>query len=123
MAVFFKGGAGPSHDTLDRLIKRAGLAEVDPRRDDAVGGKMKRIRAVLWWASDNDEEAGAALVKALVSAMRAVGCFRPGEDNYPGTSAVEALREAFDNYGLDLSSDGLLRHLSQGAWRVSKALR
>lgn len=69
LAVFFEGGAGPSPDTLDRLFERAGLAEVDPRRDDAVVGKMKRIRAVLWWASENDEEAGAALVKASVSAL------------------------------------------------------
>lgn len=126
LAAFFEGGAGPSHDTLDRLFERAGLAEVDPRRDDAVVGKMKRIRGVLWWASDNDEEAGAALVKALMSAMRAAGCFRPGEDNYPGPSAVEALREALDSYGFELSSDGLLRPKSmeglEGA-ALTEALR
>jgi hypothetical protein len=81
---------------------------------------MKRIPAVLWWASDNDEEAGAALVKALVSAMRAVRAPTQGRTNYPGTSAVEALREAFDNMGWTCRAMGCS---AQSAWRASKPLR
>src|SRR5712691_2957505 len=109
LAKFFEGGLGPSHDELDRLIERAGLGAADPRKDDPVAGKMKRVRAVLWHATENDAEAGAKLVRAVISALRAAGSFRPTEGNYAGAPAIEALQAALDALGYDLSSDGVVR--------------
>lgn len=101
---------GPSHDELDGLFARAGLMNADPKRGSPVAvGKMKRVRGVLRWASDNDPEAGSGLVKALVEAVRAVGGFRSGNPNYPGDEAVLALQEAFASVGYDLGTDGVLR--------------
>lgn len=108
LAKFFDGGIGPSHDELDRLVERAGLSAADPRKDDPVAGKMKRVRAVLWYASENDEEAGAKLVSALISSLRAAGSFRPAEQNYAGAATIEALRQALDAIGYDLSPDGVV---------------
>ena len=109
LAKFFEGGLGPSHDELDRLIQRAGLGNSDPRRGDPVVGKMKRVRAVLWWAGENDVEAGSSLVGSLIAALRASGSFRPSEPNYAGASTIEALRSALDLLGYDLGSDGSVR--------------
>jgi hypothetical protein len=109
LAKFFEAGRGPSHDELDRLIDRAGLSSADPRRDDPVAGKMKRVRAVLWYSTKNDAEAGSALVEALIAALRAAGCFRSNDPNYPGASSVESLQAALDAVGYDLSEDGVVR--------------
>jgi hypothetical protein len=73
-------------------------------------GKMKRVRAVLWYASANDQEAGEQLVNGLLSALRAAGSFRPGEDNHYATeSVITALQGAFDALGYELTFDGILR--------------
>ena len=109
LARFFDGGLGPSHDELTRLIDRAGLGAVDPRRDDPVAGKTKRVRAVLWYASENDGEAGDKLIPALIGALRASGSFRPNEPNYVSSSVVTALQSALDAVGYQLTDDGLLR--------------
>ena len=45
---------------------------------------MKRVRAVLWYATAQDTEAGAQLVGSLLAALRAAGSFRPAESNYVG---------------------------------------
>ncbi|HLI15523.1 MAG TPA: hypothetical protein VKV23_05670 [Acidimicrobiales bacterium] len=108
IAQFFAERRGPSHDELDRLIARAGLAHVDPRRTDAVAGKMKRVRAVLLYATSNDEEAGERLVGSPISALRAAGSFRPGDDNYAGAVAVQALQRALSTLGFDLTADGVV---------------
>ena len=101
---------GPSHDDLDRLFARAGVMNADPKRGSPTPvGKMKRVRGVLYWASDNDSEAGSDLVRSLIEAVRSVGGFRPGSENYPGEDAVLALQEAFANVGYELGGDGVLR--------------
>lgn len=101
---------GPSHDDLDRLFARAGVMNADPKRGSPTPvGKMKRVRGVLYWASDNDSEAGSDLVRSLVEAVRSVGGFRPGSHNCPGGDAVIALQEAFSNVGYELDSNGVLR--------------
>lgn len=112
LAKFFEGGRGPSHDELDRLIERAGLGRADPRKDDAVAGKMKRIRAVLWHASENDAEAGAKAVSSLIAALRAAGSFRPSEPNYAGEATIVSLQAALDALGYELSADGTVRSKS-----------
>ena len=73
---------------------------------------MKRIRAVLWYATENDAEAGGKLVRSVIAALRAAGSFRPSEPNYPGTATIEALQAALDALGYDLSSDGTVRSKS-----------
>lgn len=87
---------------------------------------MKRVRAVLWWASENDLAAGARLVPALVAALRAAGGFRESTEHYAGPEAVEALREALAHEGWDLLPDGMLAVQSmeglEGA-ALTKALR
>lgn len=109
LARFFDGGLGPTHDELSRLIERAGLASSDPRRDDPVAGKTKRVRAVLWYAAENDAEAGERLVAALIAALRASGSFRPNEPNYATAPAIGALQSAFDALGYLLTDDGLVQ--------------
>lgn len=108
IAKCLEEGHGPSHDELERLIDRAGLAGVDPRRTDSKVGKMKRMRAVLWYAADNDEEAGTKLIRALFPAMRAAGSFRPHDEQYAGAANIEALQAALDVVGYDLTSDGVV---------------
>lgn len=67
LARFFDEGRGPSHDEFDRLFARAGLRAADPRAaGEGTIGKMKRVRAVLGYAIDNDPEKADVLVKALV---------------------------------------------------------
>jgi hypothetical protein len=112
LAKFFDEGRGPSHDEIGRLIDRAGLGTADPRREDSVAGKMKRIRAVLWHAAEHDAEAGGKVVGSLIAALRAAGSFRPSEANYPGESTVVSLQAALDSLGFDLSSDGVVRSKS-----------
>ncbi len=110
LARFFDEGRGPSHDELDRLVTRAGLRSADPRASgDTTVGKMKRIRAVLGYAIDNEPAKGAALVKSLVGSLRACGCFRGGSDQFAGEASVDALRSSLRNLGMDLDASGTLR--------------
>ena len=109
LARFFDEGRGPSHDELGRLIGRAGLLDADPRTSgDLVVGKMKRIRAVLGHAIDHEPEKGAALVKSLVAATRAHGCYRAGSDQFAGEAAIQALRQALSSFGMALDTSGVL---------------
>ena len=70
---FFDDGKGCSHDELDRLIAGVGLQDADPRKDDQIVGKLKRVRAVLGYATENDAAAGDKLVSGLIGALRASG--------------------------------------------------
>lgn len=108
IAQFFAEGHGPSHDELDRLIARAHLAHVDPRMTDPVAGKVKRVRAVLLYATSNDEDAGQRLVGSLIPALRASGSFRSGDDNYAGDTNIQALQDALSAVGFDLTADGVV---------------
>lgn len=101
---------GPSGDELTRIFQRHGLASGDPARAPGgqLTGKMKRVRQVLFYALDNDSEAGDRLLGDLVGVIRASGGFRPGSDQYPGDEAVQALREAFADQGYTLAPDGAL---------------
>jgi hypothetical protein len=109
LARFFEDTKGCPHDELDRLIAGAGLQEADPRREDRIAGKMKRVRAVLGYAAENDAAAGDKLVTGLIGALRAAGSFRPGDLNFTSPATVTALQEALDAQGYWLAEDGLLR--------------
>lgn len=111
---FFEGGAGPTHDELDRAVVRAGLAQGDPgpggrARDGTPVGKTKRLRALFVFATDHDSKAGVLMARHLVDLMRADGMFEPRLDGYAGESKVGRLREAFDRLGYDLDAWGALR--------------
>lgn len=118
---------GPSHDEISLLIGRAGLGELDPARASATPiGKMKRVKGVLFAATDGHGAEGERLVTALVASVKANGGFRPGNENYPGDHAVEALRAALRDVGGDLDADGNLRpaHLEALEGReLTEALR
>lgn len=110
LAKFFDGGRGPSHDDLDRLFRRTGLAGADPRSaGDSVVGKMKRVREVLGAAIDQRHEQAWPLVKLMVDQLRACGCFRGGAEQFAGTELIEATRAAFRRVGYELDPAGVLR--------------
>jgi hypothetical protein len=101
---------GPSHDEITVLIKREGLIDLDPSLSvDRPVGKMKRVRGVLFAAAQDRPSEGERLVRSLVDSVRANGGFRPGNENCPGETAVDALRAALRNMGGDLDADGNLR--------------
>jgi hypothetical protein len=96
----------PSHGDLTFVFEKAGLARAD--RENRMG-KEKRVRHVLSWALEHDEEAGERLVGSLIEQIRASGGFRPQSPNYVGEDAVANAREAFASEGLELTVSGELR--------------
>ena len=60
----------PSQSDIEFHIKKAGLIDIDPRKDGATVGKVKRVRAVLVWAVENDLSRGVRLLEGLLSALR-----------------------------------------------------
>ncbi len=106
LAPFFDQ-IGPSHDEVTTLIRRAGLADLDPSSTSTNPvGKMRRVRNVLFAAVDRRLAGGERLVQALIDAVRANGGFRPGDPNYPGAPQVRALQAALYNLGYQLDDDG-----------------
>lgn len=99
----------PSHSDIEFLISQAGLAAGDPKAQDQIVGKAKRVRAVLSWAMEQDLAAGELLVSKLLSLVRARGGFRPESKNYVGAEAIQNAVNAFRTEGFELSSDGELR--------------
>ncbi len=111
IAHFFDAGAGPSHDELGRMFRRAGLEAADPRLgpDGDTVGKTKRVREVLSYALDRDRAAGDRLTRALMGAIKAAGSFRPGAPIYAGEQVIQAARDAFHGAGYELDPEGNLR--------------
>jgi hypothetical protein len=107
---FFEGGAGPSHDELDRAIDRAGLGAGDPAPASGsqfrVVGKTKRVRQLMVYATDQDPRAGLAMCRELVQLLRADGMFSGASTSYAGAAKIQRLREAFDRLGFALDGSG-----------------
>jgi hypothetical protein len=95
----------PSHADLRTQVKRAGLESADLT---VPAGKERRLRAILGWAIENDENSGRTLVGYLIAEIRGCGGFRPDSTNYVGADTIENARAAFRADGFDLSSDGIL---------------
>lgn len=99
----------PSHSDLEFYVQRAGLREADPKVQGQTVGKAKRVRAVLSWSIENDQEAGGKLIEALLQKIRASGGFRENSNNFIGHDVIERAIEAFESEGFVLSRDGDLR--------------
>lgn len=109
---FCEDQGGPSHDELDRLLRRAGfdIAKVGARRvDGELVGKMKRLRDVFGYALDSAPEMGWQLCLSFVPALKAAGRFRVGTADYVGDAIITAARDAFGSVGYELDSEGNLR--------------
>lgn len=110
VARFFDAGSGPSHDELSRLFARHGLSRADPLAAGEVNvGKMKRVRAVLLYAAEQDHRGGNALTRSLLDALRATGSFRQGSQTYAGDDLIGAAASAFNGQGYHLDETGHLR--------------
>lgn len=96
----------PSHADLTFLIERSGLGRADPQNRM---GKEKRIRHVLSWALEHDEQAGERLVASLIEQLRAFGGFRTDSPNFVGADPVANAQGAFASEGRELTAAGELR--------------
>jgi hypothetical protein len=102
----WKDSREPSHGDLKFVFEMAGLAPADPENRM---GKERRVRHVLSWALEHDEEAGERLVASLIEQIRACGGFRAESPNYVGEDAIANAQDAFALEGLELTTSGELR--------------
>lgn len=114
VADLFDADRRPAHSDIDRLFANAGLLEGDPKHQNSnlTIGKRRRVLAVLTYALDEDRVAGAKLAARLLGAVRGVGGFRSGSQDYVGEEALRNARAAFRDRGFELDDDGNLRPLS-----------
>jgi hypothetical protein len=96
----------PSHSDIEFQINVAGLSEHDPKSQGQVIGKAKRVRAVLYGASESDPARSARFVVGLLAKVRACGGFRSASANYVGDEAIANAKGAFESEGFVLASDG-----------------
>jgi hypothetical protein len=102
----------PSHSDIEFQIMQAGLADGDPNRTGRQPiGKMKRLRATLSWAIENNASGGEQLVAGIIDLLRSYGGFRSDSPNYVGAEPIQNAISAFRSQGYDLSGDGELRPL------------
>ncbi|RKP44485.1 hypothetical protein D7Z26_26610 [Cohnella endophytica] len=101
----------PSHSEIDFLISQVKLTNADPKSQGQSVGKFKRMRAVLYWALENDVPAGEKLVKRLIDTIRGCGGFREDSSNYVGKEAISNTIEAFRTEGYMFSLSGEIQPL------------
>lgn len=116
LSEFFQEGAGPSHDELDQAFTRSGLASgtqtVAGRSSQGVTvGKVKRVRRIFVYATDNNPRAGLELCRELVALLRADGAFSSALPSFGGTERIARLQSAFERIGFTLDGSGALRPL------------
>ena len=101
----------PAHSDIEFQIARSGVAGGDPNREQGHPplGKMKRLRATLSWAIENDPSGGEQLVSRMIDLIRSCGGFRPESPNYVGTEPISNAISVFRTEGYELSMDGELR--------------
>lgn len=122
-------GLGRQHEGAEhRTDEDADSPDVRSCRPPGAGGRRQGDSPSdgLSNAVDEYPEAGTRFVKLFVAAARAVGGFRPADDNYAGAGAIDRLREVFDREGWILESDGQLRPKvldSLEGWELTDALR
>lgn len=99
----------PSHSDIEFFVQRNSLMPGDPKAQGQTVGKAKRVRAILYWAIDNNVISGSKFVSELIAKVKASGGFREQSPNYVGREAIHNAVAAFDAEGFTLSSDGDLR--------------
>jgi len=99
----------PTHSEIEFQIKKAGLQAGDPKFQGQTVGKAKRLRATLYWALENNPEAGGKLIESILSHLRAVGGFRTSSPNYVGKEQILNAISSFDSNGYSLSENGDIR--------------
>jgi len=99
----------PTHYEIEFQINKAGLETADPKYQGQTVGKAKRVRATLYWALENNQDAGAKLIDLLLSQIRAVGGFRDTSSNYVGKEQILNAINSFDAEGYSLSESGDIR--------------
>lgn len=99
----------PSHSDIEFQIRKYGLTPADPISQGQTVGKTKRVRAVLNWCLENDQEEGGRFIVGLIGVIRGHGGFRPNSQNFVGSCAVENCAAAFDAEGFVLGADGDLQ--------------
>jgi hypothetical protein len=104
-----KNPRDPSHSDITTQMRRAGVEAGNPTMP---AGKEKRVRAVLGWALENDEQAGRRFIGYFVAELQGCGGFRPDSVNYVGEDAIANARAAFRSEGFDLATDGVLRPIA-----------
>lgn len=98
----------PSHYDLEEEIVKSRLQGVDPNKLGKSFGKAKRIKSILSWAIENDNEAGSKLVENIINLIRGNGGFREDSPNYVGEHAIANAIDAFRVEGIAMGSDGVL---------------
>ncbi len=101
----YKHPRDPSHSDITAQMQRAGLEQANPK---TPAGKEKRVRAVLGWALENNEQAGRKFVAYLISELQGCGGFRVESPNFVGVDAIANARATFRTEGFDLTLDGAL---------------
>jgi hypothetical protein len=101
----------PSHSDIEFQIKKSNLINADPKLQGQVVGKAKRVRATLYWAIENNFEAGQKLVYNLLSLIRGCGGFRDSSPNYVGIEAYKTAAQAFKAEGYELTEEGEIRQI------------
>lgn len=103
-----QGTRQPTHSELDFQIEKAGLSKGDPNAQGQVVGKLKRVRAALYWAFQNNKSGGEQCVEGLLACLRACGGFREASPNFVGAEPLANAIGAFKAESFTLSSDGHL---------------
>ena len=98
----------PSHSDIEFCTNRTHLQNGDPKAHGQPVGKAKRVRNILYWATDNAPEDGEVFVARLVSLVRGCGGFRPDSQNYVGSDSINSAVVAIKTEGYELALDGEL---------------
>jgi Abortive infection C-terminus len=102
----------PSHSQIGFQIDQAELSDGDPNRiSPSPVGKLKRVRATLSWAIENNRGGGESFVLGIINLVRSCGGFRPTSPNYVGSDPIQNAISVFRSEGYELSVDGELRPL------------
>jgi hypothetical protein len=101
----------PSHSEIEFQIHRFNLQKGDPKFNGQTVGKAKRVRSVLSWAIENDNESGEKFVASLIALIKTIGGFRNTSPNYVGNEAILNAQVASKGEGYELNNDGELRAL------------
>lgn len=102
----------PSHYDLEALIKRNGLAHLDPNREGSPVGKAKRVKGILLLALDPLRPNAERFAAGLIDLVRGVGGFREGSPNFVGAEAISNLSACVKIKGVVLASDGVISNVS-----------